>query len=1014
MPKGGGKSAGRLGHRPDPFRCRRFPVKRAFTPGRTIRSRLLRLALACAMPPLLLAAVLLYLGYLDEAERGRAQTLETARALRLAIDRELDGRIRTLEVLALSRPLRQGDMAEFRRDALEMVERQPPGSNLILSVRSGQELVNTLLPEGSPLPKRRDLLAVEKVFATGRPVISNLVYGAVSRLPSIGLSVPVMRDGQVVYDLTLGMRASFLTDLLNRQRVPEGWTVAVIDGAQTIVARNRAPEDYVGRTITGDLASLVTAGQEGSGTATNQEGQRLVTTFSRSEVSEWAVVIGVPEAVLAADLTRSLLVTAGGGAFLLLLAALGARRFAERIAGPVRALADAARLMSEGRPAELPESGLKEADAVAAALAAADRARRDSEERLRLAQRAGGIGTFELNHPAPGLLSVSEEFCRLWGMPVRPIVPLAECAEIVHPDDRRHVATLNGRTTAEYMEYRIVRPDTGEERWLARRGEFIATGDGGPPRLVGVCYDITDRKRVELALHDLNATLEARVADRTRERNSLWDRSQDLLLVARFDGTIVAANPAWETLLGCSEAEIAGRPFLDLVHPEDVQATLAEVGRLAEGHTTLRFENRYRHRDGSYHWISWTAVPDALHIHGVGRDVTEEKQRDAALRAAEEQLRQAQKLEAVGQLTGGVAHDFNNLLQALSGCLRLIAQRTREPAVQPLIDAGEQAVERGAKLVRQLMAFARREGLRPEPIDVRDRVLAMSGLLERALRADIDLDLRFAPGLWPIEADPTQFELALINLAVNARDAMPSGGRLVVEAENVSLGADAAGGLAGDFVRVAVADTGAGMPAEVAARAFEPFFTTKDVGKGSGLGLAQVYGFARSAGGTARIESAEGRGTTVVLLLRRTATRPAAAEPAGEAPAAGAAHGAGRILLVEDDPIVASTVAAALEDAGWETVRVGTADEALPRLAGGQPFDVLLSDIVMPGTLSGIDLAAEARRLRPGLPVVLSTGYGEQVADGLGLELLPKPYRIAELLAALDRARRAAPVVPAL
>jgi CheY-like chemotaxis protein len=359
-------------------------------------------------------------------------------------------------------------------------------------------------------------------------------------------------------------------------------------------------------------------------------------------------------------------------------------------------------------------------------------------------------------------------------------------------------------------------------------------------------------------------------------------------------------------------------------------------------------------------------------------------------------------MEAVGQLTGGVAHDFNNLLQALASCLQLVERRAgpSAPAVRPLVEAGRQAVERGARLVQQLMAFARRQALRPEPVDVRDRVLGMSELLARALRSNIAVDTRFAPDLWPVLADPTQLELALINLAVNARDAMPDGGRLWVEADNLPATAGAPGAGA---VRVAVSDTGVGMPPEVLARAFEPFFTTKGVGQGSGLGLDQVYGFAKQSGGTVEIDSAPGRGATVTLILPRALGETAADGTGRPAVADGATRGA-RVLLVEDDPVVANVAAAALEELGYRVGRAASADEALPILAGPARVDLLFSDVVMPGRLSGVDLAREAQRLRPGLPVVLTTGYSEEVARGIGVRVLPKPYDIGALVEALETA----------
>ncbi|WP_208621103.1 hybrid sensor histidine kinase/response regulator [Azospirillum oryzae] len=646
-----------------------------------------------------------------------------------------------------------------------------------------------------------------------------------------------------------------------------------------------------------------------------------------------------------------------------------------------------------------------------------EEALRESQQRLHIAQDAGGVGTFELR--VDGMLAVSPQFCRLWGIEERPLVRLEELVALIHPDDRANLNTLRpGQVPTDgvgYVEYRIRRPDSGAERWIARRAQAMAGEKDGEARILGACYDITDRKCAEDALRALNATLEQRVAERTADRDRMWRLSTDIMLVARFDGTITAVNPAWTTLLGWEEAELQDVAFLDFVHPDDLAATVAEAGRLECGLTTLRFENRYRHKDGSYRWISWTAVPDDRFIHAVGRDVTARKESEAALRRAEDQLRQAQKMEAVGQLTGGVAHDFNNLLQALSSCLTMIGRRSAEPKLAPLLEAGMQAVDRGAKLVQQLMGFARRDSLRPEPIDVRDRVLGMAGLLERALRADIRLETRFAPGLHPIEADPTQFELALINMAVNARDAMPEGGTLSIAAENRTLGpGDASGldgaGLEGEFLRLTVADTGTGMTPEVAAKAFDPFFTTKEVGKGSGLGLAQVYGLARQAGGTVWIESRPGEGTRIVLLLRATAGVPRV--PAVAADAARPFIAGARVLMVEDDPVVASSVAAALEESGWTVLRAGSADEALPLLAGDERIDLLFSDVVMPGRLSGIDLSREAAVLRPGLPVVLTTGYSEEVARTEGIAVLSKPYRIDTLLQTLHEALRKIPSLP--
>ena len=354
-------------------------------------------------------------------------------------------------------------------------------------------------------------------------------------------------------------------------------------------------------------------------------------------------------------------------------------------------------------------------------------------------------------------------------------------------------------------------------------------------------------------------------------------------------------------------------------------------------------------------------------------------------------------MEAMGQLTGGIAHDFNNLLQAMASCLQLIGRRAKEPSILPLLETGQQTVDRGAKLVQQLMAFARRQSLRPEPVDVRDRLLGMSDLLARAIRADIVLETDLAGGLWPVEVDPTQFELAILNLAVNARDAMPDGGRLRITARNLPAAAGEP-----DLVRVTVSDTGTGMTPEVLARVFEPFFTTKEVGKGSGLGLAQVYGFSRQSSGRVQIDSTLGQGSAISLYLPRT--HKIVAEPLVLAAHARAGADGLRLLLVEDDPVVGNMVAAALGDAGYLVLRAANAEEALAILEGGAAVDLLFSDVVMPGVMNGVDLAHAARRQRPGLPVLLTTGYSEDIARVEGVRVLPKPYRIAALVEALDAA----------
>jgi signal transduction histidine kinase/CheY-like chemotaxis protein len=373
----------------------------------------------------------------------------------------------------------------------------------------------------------------------------------------------------------------------------------------------------------------------------------------------------------------------------------------------------------------------------------------------------------------------------------------------------------------------------------------------------------------------------------------------------------------------------------------------------------------------------------------------------------EESLRHAQKIEAIGQLTGGVAHDFNNLLMVISGGLDMLDRQHDPVRRQRLMDGMRQAAGRGAALTRQLLAFSRRQTLRSKPLDLGRQIGDMRELLDRSLRGDLHVVLDFADDLWPVEVDPGELELAVLNLAVNARDAMAEGGTITVQAENLPSLAE--GDLRGDFVGLSVIDTGTGMAPEVLSRVFEPFFTTKDIGKGSGLGLAQVYGFAKQSAGAVRIDTAVGRGTKITLILPRSSEVPATEQrhSAGSRVKPAPRGLAGHVLLVEDDDQVAALVTEMLAQLGLEATRAESAAAALGALANGRAVDLVFSDVMMPGGMNGVDLAREVRRRRPELPVLLTTAYVEAAkrdAEAEGIGLLPKPYRLEELAAATRNA----------
>jgi signal transduction histidine kinase len=372
---------------------------------------------------------------------------------------------------------------------------------------------------------------------------------------------------------------------------------------------------------------------------------------------------------------------------------------------------------------------------------------------------------------------------------------------------------------------------------------------------------------------------------------------------------------------------------------------------------------------------------------------------------AERAMREAQKAEAIGQLTGGVAHDFNNLLMVFTGGLTLLEKKWNDREQRDFILKGmRQAAERGQALTKQLLAFARRIKLDPQPVDFAALLEGMRVLMGGALRGDIEFKVDIPSDLWPLFADRTQLELAILNLAVNARDAMPQGGALRISAENRAVDSDDGSGK-NEYVAIAIEDTGAGIPPALLERVFDPFFTTKPIGKGTGLGLSQVYGFARQSGGTATIESEEGRGTKITLLLPRSMEAVPTNVVTADVASLPLAERDKLVLLVEDNDDVAGIGQRMLETLGFRVERASNAKEALKRLYE-RTYDVLFTDVVMPGGMNGLELAREASVLSPKMPVILASGYSDALrdADGNGFPLLEKPYQLAQLEQALKRA----------
>ncbi|MET3709520.1 PAS domain S-box-containing protein [Sphingomonas trueperi] len=518
-----------------------------------------------------------------------------------------------------------------------------------------------------------------------------------------------------------------------------------------------------------------------------------------------------------------------------------------------------------------------------------------------------------------------------------------------------------------------------------------------------------ERARGEYALREserrlraLNETLEAQVEARSAERDRLWNLSQDMLARADYRGRMSAVSPAWSLVLGWSEDELLSRDYATFMHPDDAPPTLEAIGRMSSTGLPTRFENRISTRDGEWKSIEWTVAPepDGLNFIAVGRDLTHAKTREADLANAQEALRQSQKMEAMGSLTGGVAHDFNNLLTPIIGSLdMLVRKNVGSERERRLIDGALQSAERAKTLVQRLLAFARRQPLQPTSVDVARLVNGLVELLGSTLGPTVDLRLDLALDLPPAKADPNQLEMALLNLAVNARDAMPEGGALTIEASRETLQADHSSGLTqGPYVRLAVRDSGIGMDAETVSRATEPFFSTKGVGKGTGLGLSMVHGLAAQLGGGLTIESAVGTGTTVALWLPLSAV--AEEEERRGYETCPVETGRGVALLVDDEELVRMSTADMLMDLGYDVREARSAEEALSLLDSGLKPDVVVTDHLMPA-MSGAAFARQLRTSRPELPVLIVSGYAE--VDGVDPDLarLTKPFRNAELAASL-------------
>ena len=644
---------------------------------------------------------------------------------------------------------------------------------------------------------------------------------------------------------------------------------------------------------------------------------------------------------------------------------------------------------------------------------------------------------------------VNSRFCEIVGRPA-PQLLQTRIEDIAVPEDAPYLRDLLRQAiqTGEgfAIEIRHVLPD-GSRLWLRNNVSAITDQSGTVRHLMAVLEDVTARRKAEEGLqraHDdlqkatqeravrltkatellhteveqrkrVEAALQHDIAERRKAQEALMESEWRFRMVIQGvtdyaifmldkDGLITNWNLGAQRIHQYTATEIVGEHFGRFYSDEEQQrGEPARALQVAAYEGKCVVEGWRVRRDKSLFWASVVieAVRDEVGTLAgfvkITRDITERREAQASLERAQEQLAQSQKMEALGQLTGSIAHDFNNLLMIVSGHAQLLRRRLTDPKHLQAIDAVHSAANRGESLTRQLLAFSRRQPLNPVVTDLKERVEAVHEMLVGSLRGNVQLKCDIATDVWPVEVDIAELELALVNVAVNARDAMPGGGFITLSARNVSLKkSDGVDQLEGDFVALAMTDTGVGIAPDVLPRIFEPFFTTKALGKGTGLGLAQVYGFSHQSGGTVVATSAVGSGTTITIYLPR---RHAALVKAMEAPPTQPiVAGQGTVLVVEDNAEVADVTASLIEQLGYRTLRAQDATDALNRLQRGDKIDLVLSDVVMPGGMNGIALAQEISNHYPQIPVLLTSGYSDVVQSAQSqFAILRKPFQLPVL-----------------
>jgi PAS domain S-box-containing protein len=862
----------------------------------SLRAHLILLVLVAVMPLAVFAAVIVRDDLRHRSDLVSQGTRDTVRALSQAVDRQVSTSWAILETLATSPELERDDLPAFHELCVRASARHA-NAWMVLFDASGQQIVNSTRPWGSTLPNpfrstqpvpadgrypdlpRGGAAPIRKVFDTGRRGASDMFIALDAGRPTIGASIPVVRNGAVRYVLEMSIDPDSFASLLRDQRLPPGASAAILDTTGVLITRVPGADRFTGRRHAPNRAIVAEDVDEGFGASENVEGVATYHAFTRSAITGWVTVVRLPRAALDAGLTRSLAILASAAALVLLGGLAAALALARRISTPIALLARSATQMARGKRVALPPFASKEVRGLHDALVQAGETVQESEERFR--------------------------------MFVEGVTDYAIC--LLDPE-----------------------------------------------------------------------------------------------------GRVINWNAGAERIAGFTASEIVGRDFSCFYVEEDRKAGAPERALETAAREGRYEEELWRVRKDGSRFMAGVLIARVLHPSGrlvgfakITRDVSERIEQQKALEQTRAALVQSQKMEALGQLSGGIAHDFNNLLHVIKNAVEVLRRRAKseDPDVARFADMAVRNADRAASLTQRILAFSRRQPLDPREVHPNKLVLGMAELLRQTLGESVAIETVLGGGVWWVSADPNQLETAILNLAVNARDAMPGGGKLTIETANTFLDEAYAAAheevKAGQYVMIALSDTGAGMTKEVIARAFEPFFTTKEVGRGTGLGLSQAYGFIKQSGGHVKIYSEPGEGTTVKLYLPRLAGADAAATTAGEPPVPAGAVGEA-ILVVEDDEDVRAFTAELLRELGYRVLVAYDAASAREVLEKESHVDLLFTDVGLPGGVNGRQLADEARRRWPAMKVLFTTGYARNaiVHHGRldpGVQLIVKPFTQADL-----------------